>query len=301
MNSVGLHIPVLLEEVLYYLNPKPGTIYVDATIGSGGHAVEIFKRMQPDGLLIGIDLDSEQLNVAAQRLKNINDRFILIHDNYVNLDKILKSLSIEKVNGIFFDLGISTEQLSENSRGFSYKLPGPLDMRFDRLRQTITAEILINTLKEKELVSIIRNYGEEKYARRIVNAIVTYRRKKRITTTQELTELIESALEGTPYRKFSRIHPATRTYQALRIAVNSELENLEQILDKIFRLVCRGGRIGFIAYHSLEDRLIKRKFLTAFKENQIKLLTKKPVRPKRTEILKNPRSRSARLRSAEKI
>lgn len=301
MSRLNIHIPVLLEEVLYYLNPQPGTIYVDATIGSGGHAVEIFKRMQPNGLLIGIDLDSEQLNTAAQKLKNINDRFILIHDNYVNLDKILTSLSIEKVNGVFFDLGISTEQLFENSRGFSYKLPGPLDMRFDRLRQTITAETLINTLKEEELISIIRNYGEEKYAQRIANAIVTYRKKKRITTTQELTEVIESALEEIPYRKYSRIHPATRTYQALRIAVNSELENLEQILEKIFKLVSRGGRIGFIAYHSLEDRLIKRKFLAAFKEGQIKLLTKKPVRPKRTEILKNPRSRSARLRSAEKI
>ncbi|RKY05065.1 16S rRNA (cytosine(1402)-N(4))-methyltransferase [Candidatus Poribacteria bacterium] len=288
-----LHIPVMAEEVLKLLNPRSGGIYVDCTLGAGGHAERILEASKPDGLLIGIDMDESALKVAGERLKRFGERVKLIHANFAELDRILDELEIGEVDGVLMDLGVSWMQLSDPERGFSFQVDGPLDMRMDR-RNPVTAMKVVNELSEEELRRIIREYGEERYAGRIARKIVSMREIAPITTTGQLARVIESAVP--PKARRGRIHPATRTFQAIRIYVNRELENLERGLKSAIERLRPGGRICVISFHSLEDRIVKR---TLKSSPELKVLTKKPLRPSEEEIKRNPRSRSAKLRAAE--
>ena len=287
-----IHIPVMLNESLEYLNIKPGDALVDCTIGEGGHSVEILKRIGKNGLLIGIDKDEEALKRAKERLSFIGDNFILIHESFANISDILKSLNIKQVNGIIADLGVSSLQLYEAERGFSFMKDGPLDMRMNQSAD-VTASVLVNSLPEDELADIIYYYGEDYLARRIAKAIVEYRRKKKIETTSELARIV-----GSVYRKRGRINPATKTFQALRIAVNNELKDLEKFLKEVPLSLNKGGRIVVLSYHSLEDRIIKRAFTN---DPALKRINKKVIVPAREEVIANPRARSAKMRVAEKL
>ena len=287
-----IHIPVMLNESLEYLNIKPGDAVVDCTIGEGGHSVEILKRIGKNGLLIGIDKDEEALKRAKERLSFIGDNFILIHESFANISDILKSLNIKQVNGIIADLGVSSLQLYEAERGFSFMKDGPLDMRMNQSAD-VTASVLVNSLPEDKLADIIYYYGEEHLARRIAKAIVEYRRKKKIETTSELARIV-----GSVYRKRGRINPATKTFQALRIAVNNELKDLEKFLKEVPLSLNKGGRIVVLSYHSLEDRIIKRAFTN---DPALKRINKKVIVPAREEVIANPRARSAKMRVAEKL
>ncbi len=286
------HIPVLLKEVIEYLDCLPNKIYVDCTVGEGGHAEEILNKTSPEGRLIGIDRDADALKVAEERLRRFANRFVLINDDFVNISEILKEQGIERVDGIFFDLGVSSLQLEDAGRGFSFLVDAPLDMRMDR-REGIKASDLVNTLSEEELRELIWKYGEERWARRIAAAIVRERRKKPIERTSQLVEVITRAVPA-PYR-YRRIHPATRTFQALRIAVNRELDVLPRALQEASGYLNVGGRLCVISFHSLEDRIVK----NILKSLPLRVLTKKPVTPSGEEIAINPRARSAKLRAAE--
>lgn len=291
-----IHIPVMLEEVINFLNLKQGDKVIDATVGAAGHSQEIVMRIQPDGILIGIDQDKEILQIAAQKLEKYQSVF-LFKDNFVNINKILKRLKINKVNAILFDLGVSSLQLDNQERGFSFLKDGPLDMRMDKENQ-ITADYLVNHLSEKELAEIIYNYGEERWAKRIAKFIVEYRKKQKIKSTLELVEIIRKAIPA-QVRKKMKIHYATRTFQALRITVNKELDNLEKGLNEAAKVLDEGGRLCVISFHSLEDRIVKNFFQQ--NKNQFKILTPKPVIPSFPEIKNNLRARSAKLRAGEKI
>ena len=287
-----IHTPVMLNESLEYLNIKPGDRIVDCTIGEGGHSVEILKRIGEKGLLIGIDKDEDALKRAKERLSLIRNNFILIHGTFADLTEILKNLNVKQVNGIIADLGISSLQLHEAERGFSFMKDGPLDMRMNQSTD-ITASTLVNSLTESELADVIYYYGEEHLARRIAKAIVVYRKKKRIETTSELAHIVESV-----YKRRGRINPATKTFQALRIAVNNELKDLEKFLKEAPLFLNKGGRIVVISYHSLEDRIVKRAFIN---NPVLKRVNKKVIIPGRDEVKANPRARSAKMRVAEKL
>ncbi|HOL17362.1 MAG TPA: 16S rRNA (cytosine(1402)-N(4))-methyltransferase RsmH [Bacillota bacterium] len=312
MAAAELHVPVLVDEVLCYLNCSSPGIYVDATLGDGGHAEAICRCLGPQGRLIGIDWDDSALQRAGERLAPYAAKVKLIHDNYINLRSILASLGLEKVDGILLDLGVSTLQLLEPSRGFSYHYSEPLDMRMDP-RLPLKASDLVNGLPAAELERIFYRYGEERWARRIAAAIVRHRsRYGPIETSGELVEIIKAAIPAAGRR--SGGHPARRTFQALRIAVNRELENIETVLPEAVRCLAPGGRLCVIAYHSLEDRLVKH-FMrdlshrctcppqlpcTCGKAGELVVLTRRAVIPTEAEVQRNPRSRSARLRAAEK-
>ena len=287
-----IHTPVMLNESLEYLNIKPGDRVVDCTIGEGGHSVEILKRIGEKGLLIGIDKDEDALKRAKERLSLIRNNFILIHGTFADLTEILKNLNVKQVNGIIADLGISSLQLYKAERGFSFMKDGPLDMRMNQSTD-ITASTLVNSLTESELADVIYYYGEEHLARRIAKAIVVYRKKKRIETTSELAHIVESV-----YKRRGRINPATKTFQALRIAVNNELKDLEKFLKEAPLFLNKGGRIVVISYHSLEDRIVKRAFIN---NPVLKRVNKKVIIPGRDEVKANPRARSAKMRVAEKL
>ncbi len=287
-----IHTPVMLNESLEYLNIKPGDTIVDCTIGEGGHSVEILKRIGERGLLIGIDKDEDALSRARNRLSVIGNNFVLVHDTFADLSDVLKNLSVKQVNGIIADLGISSLQLHKAERGFSFMKNGPLDMRMNQ-KTNITASTLVNSLTESELADIIYYYGEERLARRIAKAIVAYRKKKRIETTSELARIVESV-----YKRRGRINPATKTFQALRIAVNNELKDLEKFLKEAPLVLNKGGRIVVISYHSLEDRIVKRVFIN---NPVLKRINKKVIVPAREEVIANPRARSAKMRVAEKL
>ena len=292
MNS---HIPVLLKEVIKILKPKDGVI-IDGTIGLGGHAKEILKNSKVS--VIGLDQDGEALELARKNLKDYEGRVALLQENFRDIKKVSISLKIQgEVKGILLDLGLSSYQLEQASRGFSFQKEGPLDMRMDK-RNRPTAFEIVNTWSKEKIIPVLRNYGEERYARRIVEAIVIQRKKQRIQTTAELAELIKKSVP----RKygFSKIHPATRTFQALRIAVNDELSNLEKALRDAPEVLAPGGKIIVISFHSLEDRIVKRSFKDMAGKS-LKILTKKPITPDEEETRNNPRSRSAKLRAAEKI
>jgi 16S rRNA (cytosine1402-N4)-methyltransferase len=286
------------REILTYLRPQPGQVFVDSTIGCGGHAEQILAAIKPNGRLIGIDQDLEALKIAEKYLKDYNGNLTLIHNNFENLDHILRDYRIEKVDGILFDLGLSSLQIESKTRGFSFQYNAPLDMRMNRTSR-ITAFDLINNLTEDEIARIIRNYGEERWARRIANLIVKERKRAPIVTTLQLANLVLKAV-GYRYRSGSKIHPATRTFQAFRIAVNRELEALETGLEKAIDFLKSSARICVISFHSLEDRIVKRVFKKKAQQRKIKILTKKPLLPSEREILENPRSRSAKLRVAER-
>lgn len=294
--NIFLHKPVLLDEIIGFILPKSDGIYLDATVGSGGHAERILEDASPSGRLIGIDIDPLMLEIARKRLSRFGERCLLVEANYTQLKEILHMNLINKVDGIIFDIGVSTEHFKDPRRGFSFARNGPLDMRFSpNIR--IKAEEIINRWKPLDLINILYKYGEERRAKSIVKYIIEERKRKRISTTGELAELVVRAIGA---KKTGRIHPATKTFQALRIAVNDELNNLGTTLPVAIDMLKHGGRICVISFHSLEDRVVKQTF-RFLSGSKIQLITKKPIIPTRKEIVNNPRARSAKLRVAERI
>jgi 16S rRNA (cytosine1402-N4)-methyltransferase len=291
------HEPVLREEVLRLLDIQPGGVVVDATLGSGGHAREILRRLGPRGRLIGIDQDPGALERAKENLKEFPN-VDYVHANFAELDKMLDRLNLKKIDAVILDVGLSTEQLEEARRGFSFLKEGPLDMRMDPSRE-IRAGDLVNRLPETELEKLFRIYGEERWARRIARAIARRRIEAPLETTSDLVEVVKRAVPRPAH--FGPRHPAMRVFQALRIRVNEELEALETVLPKAFKALRTGGRLAVISFHSLEDRIVKQTFRHWAAEGRAELLTKKPVSPGEDEVKRNPRSRSAKLRAVAKI
>ncbi len=296
MNHVN-HIPVMLKEVLKILDPKRGQIYVDATVGLGGHAREILRRILPDGMLIGLDRDEKALEISKKVLGEKGVK--LVKANFKDIKGIVESLGVGKVDGVLFDLGVSSLQLEDEERGFSFSKDGPLDMRMGKDGE-IKAMDLINRMSVEELSRIFKLYGEERNARLIAKAIVDYRKKKEVKTTLELVNIIRNALPKPVQRKMGK-HPARRVFQALRIAVNDELNSLEEGLEGAFEVLKEGGKICVISYHSLEDRIVKRFFKKLCDAGKAELLLRKVLRPRQEEIARNPRSRSARLRAVRRM
>lgn len=295
-----IHIPVLLKEVLGVLKPRDGEFIVDGTIGGGGHSVEIFKKILPKGKLLGIDLDENNLETArlkiSTEIKNkklkIKNNLILMNANYADLPEILKENNLPKADGLLLDLGFSSAQLEKSGRGFSFLRNEILDMRYELKKGGLTAAEIINSLSEKELADVIFKYGEEGFARKIAKKIIEERKQKRILTTFDLVNAVKKTVFG------NKLPLAiTRTFQAVRIYVNKELENLESILKNLQKIVKPKGRVAIISFHSLEDRLVKNCFKKLAKEGKAEILTKKPIRPSEGEIKRNPRSRSAKLRA----
>ena len=286
-----MHIPVLLNEVIDYLNIKDDSIYVDCTLGQGGHSLEILKKLNSKGKLVGIEQDKSQFEIAKERLKEFNNCY-LFNSNFIELKNILQSLNIEKITGgVLLDLGANSAQLDDPNRGFSFKFDSPLDMRMDK-SQSLTAHEVVNNYSESELADVIYRYGEERYSRKIARFIA--QNKNKINTTKELANIIFRCY---PKDKRFKINPATKTFQALRIEVNKELENLEKFFCFTSELLLPKSRLTVISFHSLEDRITKH-FLKNNKE--FKVLTKKPIVPQAQELTNNPRARSAKLRAAEK-
>ena len=271
-----IHKPVLEKEVIECLDPKPNENFIDCTLGHGGHARLILERTSPNGKLVGIDQDPEQIKIAKEQLKEFGSRLIAVNSSYTHLKEIAKDIT---VNGILLDMGMSSWHLEDSKRGFSFQKDEPLDMRYDP-SQAETAEDIVNHYSEEDLARIFSEYGQERFAARIARAIV---RKRPLRTTGQLVELIK--VPGS-----SKIHPATRVFQALRIAVNKELENIEIVIPQAIEVLAQGGRLAVISFHSLEDRIVKNYF------KKQKLLFKKPITASREEIRENPRSRSAKLR-----
>lgn len=295
---LAAHQSVMLEEVVSSLNLKKGSVVVDGTIGLGGHSREILKKIIPGGRLIGIDADIEALKEARQNLLDFNGSFSLVHGNFRNLDTILEKEGIRNVDAIILDLGVSSYQIEDGSRGFSIKHESRLDMRMDKSLQ-LSAYDIVNKFSEQELSDIIKEYGEERFHKRIARYIKQSRSKKKIETTRELAEIVHKAI-GYGHGK-ERIDTATRTFQALRIAVNDELSSLEEGLKKALVLLKSGGKIAIISFHSLEDRIVKNIFRENARLGALKIITKKPLYPASAEVIRNPRSRSAKLRIAERI
>lgn len=313
------HIPVLCDEVLDFLKLQPDGVYVDGTVGLGGHSYAILKASAPDGHVIGIDLDPDALAIAKEKLHTFGDRCCLINGNFAAMPVLLKAHSIYAVDGVLLDLGVSSLQLDTPHRGFSFNHPGPLDMRMGsghelNTNQEIppTAMQVVNHSSMDTLVDIFKRYGEERFARRIAARILETRQQIPITTTTHFAEIVKSAVP----QKMSKIHPATRVFQALRIHVNRELENLEIGLDAAISLLKPGGRLCVIAFHSLEDRIVKRRFQMCAKtcicppkipvcicehKPSLQILTKRPIVPDASVVQHNPRARSAKLRVARKL
>ncbi|MBI2104519.1 MAG: 16S rRNA (cytosine(1402)-N(4))-methyltransferase RsmH [Candidatus Omnitrophica bacterium] len=291
------HQPVMGAEVLEALNPRPGATVVDGTVGTGGHSLMILPRLLPDGRLVGIERDQDALELARKRLADFEPQATLLHGNYRRLPAILQELGIPRADGLLLDLGISSLQVDRAERGFSFSREGPLDMRMDR-EQEETAEAVVNELAADELALLLETLGEERFARRIARAIVRAREDGRLTTTTQLARVVAGAVP--PAARHGRLHPATRTFQALRMAVNDELGALETLLGHLDAVLSPGGRAVIITFHSLEDRLVKRAFLSGARERRWTVLTKKPARPSAEEVARNPRARSAKLRAIEK-
>jgi 16S rRNA (cytosine1402-N4)-methyltransferase len=308
MKETAPHQPVLYNEIIHLLQPHRTGRYVDGTVGAGGHARGILKASDPDGLLLGLDVDAQALQIARTRLESYRNRVTLVQSSFEKLSQQINAQGWQKVDGILLDLGISSMQLDTPERGFSFQKDAFLDMRFD-LQNPLRAFDLVNGLSEKELADLLYKYGEERRSRQVAHAIVRARPVK--TTLQLATTVAGVTRSGKP-----GMHPATRTFQALRIAVNQELEALSEALPQAIKALIPGGRLAVIAYHSLEDRIVKQYFRTESKDcicppkqpvcncghsASIKLITKRPIRPQIDEIEENPRARSARLRVAEKI
>ena len=293
-----MHQSVLLNTALGYLNLRKGAVVVDATIGGGGHSEEILKNILPGGRLIGIDADKEALVITEARLKNYSGSLTLINDNFRNIDRILKKENVKAVDAVILDVGISSYQLDDASRGFSMRSDSRLDMRMDR-SLPVSAYEVVNGYKEDKLSEIIENFGEERFHKRIARYIKEARSRKHIETTGELAAVVRRAV-GYKYRNL-RIDPATRTFQAIRIFVNDELGALEECIKSAVFWLKAGGRIAVISFHSLEDRIVKNLFKGYSKIEVLKVITKKPLVPERDEVINNPRSRSAKLRVAERI
>jgi len=295
-----IHTAVLKKEVLEYLDPKQNENFVDCTIGEGGHSEDILEKNGPEGKVLGIDLDPQQI-VASQWLHvQFKDRIVLTNDSYVNLTEIIKRKEFQPINGILLDLGMSSAQLEAAHKGFSFKIDQGLDMRYnDEGGYTLTAEKIVNEWSEEKIAEILENYGEEKFARKIAKKIVEQRKQGRIKTTFGLIEIIKDATTSSYWR--AKIHYATRTFQALRIAVNDELENIKKVLPQALSILAPEGRLVVISFHSLEDRIVKKFLANESKKGKLKILTKKPITASRDELGKNPRARSAKLRVAIKI
>ena len=293
------HISVLLKEVIEYLNPKENQNFVDCTIGGGGHAEAILERIIPNGKLLGIDRDNEvisRLKSKNQRSK-IKDNLILINGNFVNLKKIIEDQGFTNISGILLDLGISSWHLQEANRGFSFLKDGPLMMNLDN--KGLTAKEILNSWTKEDLERIFREYGQERFAKRIAERICINRKARSIETTLQLAEIIRRSVPGNYER--GRINPATRIFLALRIAVNQELENLKEALPQALEVLGKNGKVLVISFNSLEDGLVKRFFKEKEKQGIIKILTKRPVVAGKEELKINPRSRSAKLRAAQKL
>ncbi len=288
----ALHTPVLVEQVVRWLRIRPEGTYIDATVGTAGHAIEIARRLTT-GRLIGIDRDPRALDIARERLGEYEKQVILVHSNFSRIEEIARGLKLPPADGVLADLGISTLQLESPERGFSIRWPGPLDMRMDPDEMRTAAEI-VNYWPEQDLAGLIFRFGEERAARKIARAIV---RARPIRDTEHLATVVAGARKS---RGRQKLHPATKTFLALRIAVNRELEELEQFLARTPATLVSGGRWVVLCYHSLEDRLVKQAFQRLANESTLKLLTKKVVRPAAQEVRANPRARSARLRAAER-
>lgn len=293
-----MHIPVLQKEVLEYLGPKPNENFIDCTFGEGGHTAAILERNGPKGKVLGIETDPELYKKSIISKKE--RRLKLVKDSYINLKEIVKKATIRPISGILLDLGISSWHLSESKRGFSFQKNEVLDMRYD-LENPFTAEKILNFWSKQDIEKILKEYGEERYSSVISQSIVDQRKIKEIRTTLRLVEIIKEAVPKRYLR--DRIHFATRTFQALRIAVNDELRNLEKVLPQALEILRKDGRLVIISFHSLEDRIVKNFLRDKTKEGlpMIKILTKKPIRPTSEEIKRNPRSRSAKLRAAVKL
>jgi len=306
--TMPIHKPVLLNEVVEALHPQPGERYVDCTLGTGGHAAAILTKILPGGQLLGIDADPKAIEIAKDRLVDYIEDCILVNDNFLNLETICRENRFLPVQGILFDLGLSSTQLDVSERGFSFQQYGPLDMRFDP-SQEFTAADIVNTFSEDRLSEIIKTYGEERYSKRLAWHIV---KSRPISDTLQLVDVIEKAIGG--YR--GKINPATRTFMALRIFVNHELENLSAALKQTMNCLYHGGRLVVISYHSLEDRIVKQFMLTESKGclcpptipacqcghvASLKIITRKVITPSLAETKSNPRSRSAKLRVAERL
>jgi 16S rRNA (cytosine1402-N4)-methyltransferase len=306
--SVPVHVPVLLDEIIAGLQARRGGNFVDCTVGLGGHAAAILEKISPSGRLLGIDADPEAIKISQDKLSDYGEAVTIVNDNFVNLEAICERYHFHPVDGILFDLGVSSLQLDTAERGFSFHLDAPLNMRFDP-GQGLTASDIVNSFSEQELAKLIEKYGEERHSRRIARHIV---QNRPIATTVELARLVEQALGG----KRAKIHPATRTFMALRIAVNKELQNLELALKQTIDLLRPGGRLTVISYHSLEDRIVKQFMRDAASSclcppgtvicncghtPTLKLISRKVIKPTSLEIESNPRSRSAKLRIAERL
>ena len=308
-----LHTPVFTEEVIAYLRCSEGGLFVDATVGEGGHTLEILQA-SPQTTVIGIDQDHEILGRARERLTGYSDRVTLIHDDFVHLPQILREMGREGTDGLLFDLGVSHFHFRAEKRGFGFQHNGPLDMRMDT-RGTLTAADIVNRFPLEKLEKIIRIYGEERWAKRIVKVIGKERQREEIRTTAELADIASRAIPTQHHPR--RIHPATKTFMALRIAVNEELTKLEQVLREAPLLLKSGGRIGVIAFHSLEDRMVKQGFkrmertcicpptfpqcVCGGREQVLQVITKRPLTPRPEELRDNPRARSAKLRVAQRV
>jgi 16S rRNA (cytosine1402-N4)-methyltransferase len=326
-----IHIPVLLNEVLEYLDPKPGENFIDCTIGGGSHTFAILEKAFPNGKVLGIDLDIDSLKAAEVKTQNlklknknqklkIENRLFLVRGNFANLKNIVEEKSFFPINGILLDLGMSSEQIEKSGRGFSFKKDEPLIMSYihnkktetkslasdeklvrggENKNQILTAQEILNKWPEKYLVEIFQKYGQERFSRRIAANIVKYRKERPIKTTFQLNEIIRQAIP--PRFRHQRIHFATRAFQSLRIAVNDELNNLQKVLPQALEILEPKGRIVAISFHSLEDRIVKWFFREQAKLGKLKIVTKKPITPTFEEIKKNPRARSAKMRAAIKI
>ena len=307
------HIPVLFEEIMTIMAPKPGELFVDCTLGGGGHSKGFLERTGPDGRLIGIDQDVNALAAAQKNLSIFDGRVTFVHSNYENLDMILNQYAADGVDGILFDIGVSSYQLDEKDRGFSYMQDAPLDMRMNQ-QQGLSAWQVVNTYEEQELHRILKEYGEERWAKRIAQFIVEFRGKKPIDTTGELVDVIKRAIPKSAREEGS--HPAKRTFQAIRIEVNNELGVLEETIAVAAKHLKKGGRLGIITFHSLEDRIVKEKFRSLASDcicppelpfcqcdkiSEVKILTRKPVVASIEELQENSRAKSAKFRAVEKI
>jgi len=314
MNLEGIHKSVLLKEVLYYLNLKQGDVIFDGTLGGAGHTVEIIKVIAPTGRIIGVDLHSQAISTATRKLKKFSNRIALVNDNFANIKEILKKVNVENIDGILLDLGLSSFLIEKSERGFSYLRNEKLDMRFND-NNKITAFDVVNTYSKEKLAEIFWKYGEERWSKLIAESIVNYRKDKTIETTGELVEIIKSAIPD-KFRHYRKGHPAKRIFQAIRIEVNNELDNLKKAVEDGFDVLKSGGRMVIISYHSLEDRMVKNKFLQyegactcppdfpvckCGSKRRAKIITRKAVKPTPEEIKLNPRSKSARLRVLEKL
>jgi 16S rRNA (cytosine1402-N4)-methyltransferase len=297
--SISAHFPVMVSEVLQWLRPRSGGFYVDCTVGYCGHALGILTSSQPDGVLLGIDRDVQAVDSCRQRLGAFGERAWLVKAHFMELKTTLMQRGVQRVDGVLFDLGVSSPQLDEPSRGFSFRSDGPLDMRMDQGGGPTAADI-VNGLDESSLADMIYRFGEERFSRRIARAIVGARRHRAFTATSQLTSVIESAVPA-HYRR-GRIHCATRTFQALRIAVNEELDHLEASLRDAADVLAPGARLCVISFHSLEDRIVKHTFKSlAAQASDLEILTKRPQMPSEHELDRNPRSRSAKLRVLQRL